>query len=126
MPENIFVYTNPGALYQIISNLIVNSLIHAFDDEVNNASISINANLDKNNLSIIYNDNGHGVSEKILPHIFEPFYTTKRGKGGSGLGMNVVYNLVTSSLHGQISAESTPGKGLLINMILPITSKGEK
>jgi len=124
VPEDVFVYTNPGALYQIISNLIVNSLIHAFDEDSDNSAIDIDASLKKNNLNIIYHDNGHGISKEVMNRIFEPFYTTKRGQGGSGLGMNVVYNLVTSSLHGQINVESTPGDGLSINMVIPITSEG--
>ena len=62
-------------------------------------------------LRIVYSDDGKGMNEKTLSHIFEPFYTTRRNTGGSGLGMHIVYNLVTQTLKGKITAQSEPGKG---------------
>jgi len=124
-PESIVVYTNPGALYQIISNLIVNSVVHAFDDSQEDERIVIDAIRDGEELVVEYSDNGKGVDEDALVKIYEPFYTTKRGQGGSGLGMNVVYNLVTTSLNGRIDIDSHPGEGLKVSIKLPVMEQVE-
>jgi len=125
IPDDIFIFTNPGSIYQIISNLIVNSVIHAFDDRSEDPEIVLSSTSDGSQHTITYNDNGNGLDETTLTKIFDPFYTTKRGQGGSGLGMHVVYNLVTTSLHGNITVNSTPGKGISIDMIIPPLQQGE-
>ena len=125
IPEDIFVYTNPGAIYQILSNLIVNSLIHAFDEHILKPTICLDGSMDNLNFTIMYKDNGHGVDSETKARIFEPFFTTKRGQGGSGLGMNVVYNLITSSLQGQVDIASSPGEGLSLTMIFPLKKEGK-
>jgi signal transduction histidine kinase len=73
-----------------------------------------------------YHDNGHGMDEAVRAQIFEPFFTTRRGQGGSGLGLHVVYNLVTQLLKGSIRVESAPGDGALFEIFLPanLTSTG--
>lgn len=100
----------PGILSQIITNLVINSLNHAFEpgDE---GVLTISARRDKNDIIIEYADNGKGMDESIREKIFEPFFTTRRGRGGTGLGLYIVYNLVTRELAGDISCRSIPGKG---------------
>lgn len=127
IPDNIDLYTNPGAVYQVVSNLVMNSIIHAYEgfDKNSNMEIVINA-IDKGDvLEIQYSDNGSGMDVEILSKIFDPFFTTKRGQGGSGLGMSVVYNLIVSKLHGKVTALSEPGKGLAITMNIPREGKGK-
>ena len=71
-------------------------------------------------LAFLYTDNGNGMSEDALTKLFDPFYTTKRGQGGSGLGAHIVYNLVTDLLNGKICADSPNGKGLRYQLELPL------
>jgi len=124
--ENITMKTNPGAIYQVVSNLIVNSITHGFEDvNISKPFIELDAHIDGEMASIHYSDNGVGVKEDILSKIFDPFFTTKRGQGGSGLGMNVVYNLITTTLNGTVSAKSEPGEGLDISISIPMMLKGE-
>ncbi|MDH5179177.1 MAG: ABC transporter substrate-binding protein [Gammaproteobacteria bacterium] len=103
---------NPGALFQIFTNLINNSVIHGFAN-LNNGLITIEVNKTEAGLiSIDYSDNGCGMDQETVQKVFEPFFTTRRGQGGTGLGMHIVYNLVTGSLHGQIECHSTVGEGV--------------
>lgn len=69
---------------------------------------------------ITYKDSGKGVSEENLSRIFNPFFTTKRANGGTGLGLHIIYNLITQKLHGSIHAQSEEGKGLTMNMKFPL------
>lgn len=117
-PKNITMVSLPGVLTQVISNLIVNSVRHAFDG-VNSPKIQINVRFDKEKILIEYQDNGVGIPVEIQPRIFEPFFTTKRGQGGSGLGLNIVYNLVTRKLLGRLEFYSKVGEGTTFKLILP-------
>jgi len=110
----------PGALSQIITNLVMNSLIHAFDED-EAGDIRIDANLSGQNAHIHYSDSGKGVSPEVLNRIFDPFYTTKRGSGGSGLGMHIVYNLATKKLGGSVVCESAPGQGISVHLTVPLS-----
>lgn len=116
-PE-IELHTNPGAIYQILSNFILNSLSHGFEDK-NTGQIEIEAKNHTETTTMIYRDDGNGMTEESRKHIFEPFYTTKRGSGGSGLGMNIVYNLVKKQLNGDIDLNSEQGEGVEIRVALP-------
>jgi signal transduction histidine kinase len=108
----------PGALSQIITNLVINSITHAFE-RMDHGHIRIAANGDEHAVTIDYEDDGIGMNPVALRRLFEPFYTTKRGQGGSGLGANIVYNLVTTKLGGTIAVDSNPGKGLHYSIRLP-------
>jgi signal transduction histidine kinase len=119
-PNNLTMISLPGALTQVLSNLIVNSVRHAFD-QTQNPKISIKIRLEQELILIDYHDNGIGVPEAIQQRIFEPFFTTKRGQGGSGLGLNIVYNLVTRKLLGRLEFSSTVGEGVIFKLILPAT-----
>jgi signal transduction histidine kinase len=103
-PADILVDSYPGALSQTLTNLIMNSLTHAFDDgRVGRIAIQVTEpTVDE--IEITYTDNGVGIPKPNLSRIFEPFFTTKRGAGGSGLGLHIVFNLVTQTLGGSIRA----------------------
>lgn len=116
--ENMIVYCAPGAIAQIITNMIMNSLIHGFEN-INAGKISIIIRDDDTNIYIDYKDNGRGLSPEMLDKHFDAFVTTKRDKGGSGLGTHIMYNLVTQTLGGKISVESEPGSGLQYKIQFP-------
>ena len=118
--EDIELYSKPGALSQILTNLIQNSLIHAFPDK-QPGQIKIVARLKGDMVQVCFSDNGCGMSEENLKQIFDPFFTTRRGKGGTGLGMSVVYNLVRQALQGEIRASSTLQQGSEFELILPVS-----
>lgn len=111
--EDIVLYSYPGALNQIMTNLILNSLIHGFENkESGEITISIQQLEERMWARIEYVDNGHGISRENVDKIFDPFFTTKRGRGGSGLGMNIVRNLVEKTLNGTIEVHSDTGQGV--------------
>lgn len=120
-PDNIVVQSYPGAFSQILTNLIINSCIHGFKDE-SSGKIQIIIHLVEEHLSIQYSDNGVGISEQHLPKIFDPFFTTNRDNGGSGLGLNIIYNLVTNTFNGQIICQSTVSQGTDFNITLAMSS----
>ncbi|WP_456295726.1 ATP-binding protein [Vibrio sp. AK197] len=108
----------PGVLTQILSNLIMNSINHAFTHQ-QTPQIHVEFSQQDDNIVIHYRDNGEGIEKSLHQRIFEPFYTTKRGKGGSGLGLNLVFNLVKQKLKGDLEFESEPGQGVHFTLILP-------
>ena len=118
--DDIEIETHPGALSQIISNLVLNSMTHAYDEDSKGA-IHIKAYQDNNNIIVDYSDDGKGINQENLKNIFTPFFTTRRGLGGSGLGLSIVYNLVTGTLKGNISAESIEGEGAHFRIMFPKT-----
>lgn len=118
-PKNIKVNTYPGPIYQIISNLINNSILHGFEQK-NEGNITVSVDISKHRMTLTYLDDGIGMTTEMLNNIYEPFVTSKRNQGGSGLGMNIVYNLVTQVLEGEISCQSTLGSGVEINVSFPI------
>jgi signal transduction histidine kinase/sugar lactone lactonase YvrE len=109
-PPALVVTTAPGALYQIVTNLVMNSLTHGFEPGVA-GSIRLLVVRGDDAVTIDYADNGLGMEESVRVRVFEPFFTTRRGQGGSGLGMHIVYSLVTQVLQGHIDCESAPGAG---------------
>jgi len=108
----------PGVYAQIFTNLLLNSLQHGFHKK-DTGTIGIKAYINKELLKIQYTDDGEGIHEKDLPHIFEPFYTSGQHRG-TGLGLNIIYNLVKQKLHGTINCESEPGKGVLFMIEVPV------
>ena len=101
MSQLIHMDSYPGALAQIMTNLIINSLEHGFKN-LSGREIQINATLSNNEVHIDYRDNGVGLDQGQREKVFDPFYTTSRGEGGSGLGMSISYNLVSKILQGRI------------------------
>jgi len=118
VPDNIMLTTAPGAVAQITTNLIMNSIIHGFKNGTMPGKITFSTLLGDDTVDLIYEDNGVGMDEDTLKHIYDPFFTTRRSEGGSGLGMNIVYNLVTSKLNGYIETKSQPGYGLKVTMTI--------
>ena len=112
----------PGCLAQVFTNLIMNSITHAFKNE-NDPRITIELRRSGDEAEIIYMDNGEGMDQSVLSKIYEPFFTTKRNQGGSGLGMNIVFNLVTKNLDGRICCESAKGQGTKFTINLPISTE---
>ncbi|WP_051275590.1 sensor histidine kinase [Aestuariibacter salexigens] len=118
--ENLFIETKAGPINQIMINLIMNSVIHGFEN-IEHGQIDIYVEMiGDNKLNIVYKDNGVGIPEHLRKRIFDPFVTTKRGQGGSGLGMHLVYNLVTQALNGSISITSEEGAGVEFQIIFPV------
>ena len=110
----------PGSLCQVINNLINNALIHAFDGHAS-PRIAINARpLAHGQVEIDFIDNGSGMSEDVLRRVFDPFFTTKMGQGGTGLGMSIVYNIVTGMLGGRIDIATELGQGTRVHMVFPL------
>ena len=121
-PDDLEVESYPGVFSQVITNLLMNSLQHGFDHiDDGKISIDINKNEKSDELLIDYHDNGKGMNKEAEKKVFEPFFTTKRGQGGTGLGMHIVYNLVTQALGGKILCKSSLGKGTLFSISLPLT-----
>lgn len=108
--EELVIKSYPGVLAQILTNFIMNSVIHGFA-EIENGNIEIIAFKENNVFNLQYSDNGCGIEEENINKIFTPFFTTKKNIGGSGLGLNIVYNLVTKKLNGSIFVTSKVGVG---------------
>ncbi len=117
-PTDLMVRLQPGGLSQIVTNLVMNSLTHGYE-ATDTGEISIRAKRLSKGFELVYQDNGKGMSAETLERIFDPFFTTKRGAGGSGLGMHIVYNIVTQKYGGGIRCESAPGKGARFIMTFP-------
>ena len=117
-PDGMVLETYPGALYQVVVNLVLNSLLHAFADRPE-GTISITARRVAELVVLEYRDDGCGMSEEVRRKIFDPFFTTKRGEGGSGLGLHIVWNLATQVLAGSITCESSPGAGSSFELRFP-------
>ena len=119
-PEELYITSKPGPINQILINLILNSIFHAFDG-LDNGTITINIMNLSDQLHINYRDDGNGIDESIKAKIFDPFTTTKRGSGGSGLGMHLVYNLVTQALDGHITLEEEEvERGVSFDITFPV------
>ncbi|PWC84034.1 histidine kinase [Azospirillum sp. TSH100] len=111
----------PGALSQVVTNLVMNALTHAFPaDGKGHMVIDVDEATD-GEVEIRFADDGVGIAAENLPKVFEPFFTTRRGSGGSGLGLHIVFNLVTQSLGGRISVDSVPGDGTTFTLRIPKT-----
>lgn len=117
-PPGLNLDSYPGVIAQILANLIGNSLLHAFPDgRAGHIRIAVEQQADQ--VRMIYTDDGVGIPAESLSRVFEPFFTTKRGAGGSGLGLHIVYNLVTQALGGTIDLASPAGDGVRIEIVFP-------
>ena len=105
VPDDLQLVTYPGAWTQILTNLLMNSHVHGFEESLS-GEILIKIETMPNQYRLIYQDNGKGIPEQILNKVFDPFVTTKRGKGGSGLGLNILFNLVFEKLGGAVKVEN--------------------
>ncbi len=123
--DDFEVINYPGAIAQIVSNLVLNALIHGFDKNVKGQII---ISIEKQGEMIVMNvtDDGKGIEESDLSKVFEPFYTTKRNAGGSGLGLHIISNIVTNTLHGRVSCSSEVGVGSCFHLEFPASADENK
>ncbi len=112
----------PGALSQVVTNLVMNALTHAFPSDCKGHMVIDVDEVPDDEVEIRFADDGVGIPAENLPKVFEPFFTTRRGSGGSGLGLHIVFNLVTQSLGGRISVDSVPGDGTTFTLRIPRTA----
>ncbi|NEO89831.1 MAG: AAA family ATPase [Moorea sp. SIO3G5] len=117
--ETVTIETYPGAISQVITNLVMNSISHGYQPK-QNGQLHLQVDRVEEELMITYHDDGCGIAQEHLGQIFEPFFTTARARGGSGLGLHIVYNLVTQKLLGQIEVNSQIGKGTEFIITIPI------
>lgn len=122
VPTGIHLNSFSDALRQVLINLIDNVLKHAFDG-MSEGRIRIRAQLiDKDMVRILLDDNGSGIAEQYIERVFDPFFTTKMGQGSSGLGLNIVHNIVTNILGGRIEVHSIVAQGTQFDIELPLTA----
>lgn len=120
-PEEVEYFGDPSQFFQIFTNLINNSILHGFEGR-EGGSIFLEVYRINDEIILKYIDDGKGIEKDVLDKIFEPFFTTKRGSGGSGLGLNIVYNIVVGSLKGSISCDSQTGEGTAFTIKFPMTT----
>ena len=112
----------PGVFAQVVTNLVMNSLHHAFDPN-EEGTITISAGKKDNRFILVYEDNGRGMSPPVRERIFEPFFTTNRGRGGTGLGLYILYNIVTQQFGGTVECESAVEEGVKFTITFPLEAK---
>jgi signal transduction histidine kinase len=124
VPEGLMIDGYPGSYGQILTNLFLNAANHAFADGRSGA-ISISARpRGSDDVEIIFADNGAGMTPDVQRQAFDPFFTTRRNEGGTGLGLHIVYNLVTQQLDGRMMLDSRLGQGTTFRIIIPRVAKG--
>jgi PAS domain S-box-containing protein len=116
---NLIMNSYPGPYGQVLTNLFLNSVAHAFPDGKPGAVDIQVRESGKDNVEIIFSDNGCGMSLDVRRRAFDPFFTTRRDQGGTGLGLHIVYSIVTNRLGGRLDLDSEPGGGTRIQIILP-------
>tara|TARA_B100000315_G_C14586059_1_gene593056 strand:- start:3961 stop:4449 length:489 start_codon:yes stop_codon:yes gene_type:complete len=126
-PKHLSVNSFPGAVSQLITCFVMNSIIHGFEYKNEGGEIHIDVkDKEDGKIMIIYSDNGKGIPTDMLKSVFDPFVTTKRGQGGTGLGLNVAFNVVSNVLKGDINCESLPDKGATFSISMPIDLSDKK
>jgi signal transduction histidine kinase len=124
VPEGLIIDGYPGSYGQILTNLFLNAVNHAFSDG-RAGTISISARSRSHDVvEIIFADDGAGMTPDVQRQAFDPFFTTRRNEGGTGLGLHIVYNLVTQQLGGRMMLESRLGQGTTFRIIMPRVAKG--
>jgi signal transduction histidine kinase len=115
--EEITIYNDPGLFHQVIENLTTNVLKYAYDEKGGTIDITIKNN--KNEIALLFVDYGKGIPRENISKIFDAFYTTGGGKGGTGLGLNIVYQIIKKQLKGTITCESVEGKETVFSIRIP-------
>src|SRR5437660_7712430 len=124
VPVGILMDSYPGSYGQVLTNLFLNSVIHAFPDG-RAGSVIVEARPVRDDVDILVSDDGVGMSEEIQRRAFDPFFTTRRSEGGTGLGLHIIFNLVTQQLGGRLAFESRLGWGTRFRISLPRVAPGE-
>jgi signal transduction histidine kinase len=117
----IEVCTHAGAISQVVTNLLSNALVHAFDGEERGAVVITVRRRSDEEAEVEVADDGGGMTQEVLHRAFEPFYTTTRGQGGSGLGLHIVHNIVTELLRGEVALQTTLGEGTRASVRFPMS-----
>lgn len=126
IPEGVEMDGHPGAMAQVVTNLVINSIMHAYPDGHRGGTLRVAARLmDGDLVELAYSDDGQGIPGDLWPRIFEPFFTTRRGTGGSGLGLHLLYNIVTVRMGGTVRVGAAPQGGALFTLIFPRVSPGK-
>ena len=116
--SDLAIDSYPGPYGLVLTNLFLNSVAHAFPDG-NGGTIGIKVqSAGKDNVEIVFSDNGCGMSPEVRRHAFDPFFTTRRDRGSAGLGLHIVHNIVTNCLGGRLQLDSEPGEGTKIQLVL--------
>ncbi len=126
IPESIELDSYPGDYGQVVSNIVLNAVTHAFEQEDEPGLIRIEVNMESDYAIFRISDNGKGIPEHHLKKIFDPFFTTKMGSGGSGLGLNIAHGIVNGVLGGSITVKSEIGKGTVFTIVLPQSAPAKK
>jgi signal transduction histidine kinase len=116
--DGITLTSYPGALAQVLSNLVANAIAHAYEPGIAGI-IALRVVPQGPEISITVSDTGCGIPAENLARIYDPFFTTRRGAGGSGLGLHIVYNIITETLGGRIECRSVPGQGTSFTATIP-------
>ncbi len=119
VPPHLLMNSYPGPLEQVITNLVMNSLAHAFEPGESGLLKLAVRKIDEDHIEMEYSDNGRGIDMEIRSRIFDPFFTTQLGRGGSGLGLHIAYNIVTDMLGGDIRLDEKTRKGVRFIITLP-------
>ena len=117
-PDGIEMASFPGALAQVLSNFVANAINHAYGKDIH-GTIALSARLTGDQVALTVTDNGRGIPPENLARIYDPFFTTRRGEGGSGLGLHIVFNIVTETLRGHIECRSAVGVGTSFIVTIP-------
>jgi signal transduction histidine kinase len=120
IPFDIVLESYPGAYGQVLTNLIFNAVTHGFTGGADGNILVKAHRLGMDQVELIFSDDGGGIPEELQRHVFDPFFTTRRADGNTGLGLYIVYNLVTEQLGGHIMLDSGREKGTTISMTLPL------
>lgn len=118
-PVDLKMTSYPGDISQVFTNLLMNSVVHGFNQGADSGKIRVEIAREEGNVVIRYMDDGKGIPSNIVHKIFDPFFTTNRQAGGSGLGMHIVYNIITKRLKGSISCEDSLLRGVLFIIKIP-------
>ena len=119
---NLLVNSYPGACRQLLTILFLNSVVHAFpDDREGTIALKVRASGEEK-VEILFSDDGCGMSAEVKRQAFDPFFTTRRHLGSTGLGLHILHNIVTNRLGGRLNLESSPGAGTKFQIILPRTT----
>src|SRR5262249_1664173 len=120
IPDDIMMDSYPGAYGQVLTNLVLNAVAHGFADGRSGTIIIRGRKLPADQVEITFSDDGMGMPDEVQRRAFDPFFTTRRSQGGTGLGLHIVYNLVTRQLGGKITLTSSPEGGTVFKITLPL------
>jgi signal transduction histidine kinase len=119
VPPGISMYSYPGSYGQVLTNLFLNTVVHAYPDgRAGTLSVGARA-VGRDDVEITVADDGVGMAEEVRKRAFDPFFTTRRDHGGTGLGLHIIFNIVTQSLGGQLTVDSAPGRGTIFSIRIP-------